>query len=36
LAPFLAFPVELRRINAWKGILNALSIHYRDRIQAAN
>jgi hypothetical protein len=24
------------RINAWKGILNALTIHYGDRIQAAN
>jgi hypothetical protein len=23
------------RINAWKPILNALTIHYRDRIQAA-
>ena len=23
------------RINAWKGILNALTIHYGDRIQAA-
>jgi transposase-like protein len=24
------------RINAWKPILNALTIHYGDRIQAAN
>ncbi len=24
------------RINAWKHILNALTIHYGDRIQAAN
>jgi putative transposase len=24
------------RINAWKGILNALTIHYGDRIQAAS
>ena len=24
------------RINAWKSILNALTIHYGDRIQAAN
>ncbi len=24
------------KINAWKTILNALTIHYGDRIQAAN